>query len=235
MLETGHILSDFYLILRDQEAPKAQLLVDVTVSDVRGKTLSGRPVPRISWRWRCQNLMSGCQGALLEMCVHRSHDDQLCWHRSWRPSVESEPRWLELFQCVRSCRPYKTHFFKETTGVGHTQDSFMVDIHLSVVLKKQWFHTLQNWLWLTGFFYVMITTTVTIFQSSCTSVTLLLHLTFKFFVIFTVKEENKWTSNEIFNNRSYADIFNHWLMKPAVFDFNNSLASITYWLKSFAF
>lgn len=144
VLETGHILSDLYLILRDQEAPKAQLLVDVTVSDVRGKTLSGRPVPRISWRWRCQNLMSGCQGALLEMCVHRSHDDQLCWHRSWRPSVESEPRWLELFQCVRSCRPYKTHFFKETTGVGHTQDSFMVDIHLSLVLKKQWFHTLQN-------------------------------------------------------------------------------------------
>lgn len=136
VLETGHILSDLYLILRDQEAPKAQLLVDVTVSDVRGKTLSGRPVPKISWRWRCQNLMSGCQGALLEMCVHRSHDDQLCWHRSWRPSVESEPRWLELFQCVRSCRPYKTHFFKETTGVGHTQDSFMVDIHLTLVLKK---------------------------------------------------------------------------------------------------
>lgn len=171
--------------------------------------------------WRCV-----FTGHMTTSCVDTGHDD--------RVSSRSQDD-LNFFSVSDLAVHTKRTFFKETTGVGHTQDSFMVDIHLSLVLKKQWFHTLQNWLWLTGFFYVMITTTVTIFQSSCTSVTLLLHLTFKFFVIFTVMEENKWTSNEIFNNRSYADIFNHWLMKPAVFDFNYSLASITYWLKSFAF
>lgn len=173
--------------------------------------------------------MSGCQGALLEMCVHRSHDGQLTQVLTTERRVGAKMTWT--FSVCQICRPYKTHFFKETTGVGHTQDSFMVDIHLTLVLK-----------WNNDFILGRITTTVTIFRSSCTSVTLLLnrhtmtvwqltkttdyinkrgagegqdqrvlsvikwiHVSEKvFFVILTVMEENKWISNEIFN------IFNHW-------------------------
>lgn len=80
--------------------------------------------------WRCV-----FTGHMTTSCVDTGHDDRV---------LSRSQDDLNFFSVSDLAVHTKRTFFKETTGVGHTQDSFMVDIHLTLVLKKQWFHTLQN-------------------------------------------------------------------------------------------